>query len=122
LIACMVGMQVSEIVFTAKVTGLRITYDAQGNEYVTIDFAYRPPRMPTMLPTDVPKEVSDMLKATKEMMSVMVPAQTYLRDYANRLVLFLTTDEYERLEQKYTVGDELRVTVKPDGSIIASRT
>lgn len=111
----------SEIVFTAKVTALHITYDNQGNEYVTIDFAYRPPRMPTMLPTDVPKEVSDMLKATKEMMSTMVPAQSYLRDYANRLVLFLTTDEFEKLEQKYTIGDELQVTVKSDGSIVASR-
>ena len=111
----------SEVVFTAKVTALHITYDSQGNEYVTIDFAYRPPRMPTMLPTDVPKEVSDMLKATKEMMSTIVPAQTHLRDYANRLVLFLTTDEFERLEQKYTIGDELKVTVKSDGSIIASR-
>ena len=111
----------SEIVFTAKVTALHITYDNQGNEYVTIDFAYRPPRMPTMLPTDVPKEVSDMLKATKEMMSTMVPAQSYLRDYANRLVLFLTTDEFEKLEQKYTIGDELQVAVKSDGSIVASR-
>ena len=112
----------SEVVFTAKVTALHITYDSQSNEYVTIDFAYRPPKMPTMLPTDVPKEVSDMLKATKEMMSTMVPAQTYLRDYANRLILFLTTDEFERLEQKYTIGDELKITVKPDGSIVASRS
>ena len=111
----------SEVVFTAKVTALHITYDSQGNEYVTIDFAYRPPRIPTMLPSDVPKEVSDMLKATKEMMSTMVPVQTHLRDYANRLVLFLTTDEFERLEQKYTIGDELKVTVKADGSIAATR-
>ena len=111
----------SDVSFTAKVTALHMTYDNQGNEYVTIDFAYRPPKMPTMLPSDVPKEVSDMLKATKEMMSTMVPAQTYLRDYANRLVLFLTTDEFERLEQKYTIGDELKVTVKSDGSISATR-
>ena len=112
----------SEVVFTAKVTALHVTYDSQGNEYVTIDFAYRPPKMPTMVPSDVPKEVSDMLKATRDMMTTMVPAQTYLRDYANRLVLYLTTDEFEKLEQKYTVGDELRVTVKQDGSIVATRT
>jgi len=63
-----------------------------------------------------------MLKATKDMMTSMVPMQTYLRDYANRLVLFLTTDEFDRLQQKYTIGDELRVTVKADGSITANRT
>ena len=112
----------SEVSFTAKVTALHVTYDSQGNEYVTIDFAYRPPKMPTIVPSDVPKEVSDMLKATKDMMTSMVPMQTYLRDYANRLVLFLTTDEFDRLEQKYTIGDELRVTVKRDGSITADRT
>lgn len=111
----------SEVAFIAKVTALHVTYDSQGNEYVTIDFAYRPPKMPTMMSTDVPKEVSDMIKATREMMTSMVPQQTYLRDYANRLVLFLTTDEFERLEQKYTVGDELKVTIKPDGSIAAIR-
>jgi hypothetical protein len=111
----------SEVAFIAKVTALHVTYDSQGNEYVTIDFAYRPPKMPTMMSTDVPKEVSDMIKATREMMTSMVPQQTYLRDYANRLVLFLTTDEFERLEQKYTVGDELKVTIKPDGSITAIR-
>ena len=111
----------SEIVFTAKVTALRITYDAHGNEYVTIDFAYKPPRPPTMVSTDLPKDVSDMIKATRDMMTTMVPQQTYLRDYANRLTLFLTTYEFERLEQKYTVGDELRITVTPDGNMSATR-
>ncbi len=112
----------SEINFIAKVTALHVTYDYQGNEYVTINFAYKPLKMPTMMPTDIPKEVSDMIKATKDMMTTMVPQQTYLRDYANRLVLFLTTDEFERLEQKYTVGDELRVIVSPDGNITATRS
>ena len=111
----------SEIVFTAKVTALHVTYDTHGNEYVTIDFAYKPPRIPTMVPTDMPKDVSDMIKATRDMMTTMVPQQTYLRDYANRLILFLTTDEFERLEQKYTVGDELKITVAPDGSMSATR-
>ncbi len=111
----------SEIIFMAKVTALHVTYDNQGNEYVTIDFAYKPLKMPTMMPTDIPKDVSDMIKATRDMMTTMVPQQTYLRDYANRLVLFLTTDEFERLEQKYTVGDELRIMVSPDGSITATR-
>lgn len=111
----------SEIVFTAKVTALHVTYDTHGNEYVTIDFAYKPPKIPTMMSTDIPKDVSDMIKATREMMTTMVPQQTYLRDYANRLILFLTTDEFERLEQKYTVGDELKITVASDGSISATR-
>lgn len=112
----------NEIIFMAKVTALHMTYDNQRNEYVTINFAYKPFKMPTMTSTDIPKDVSDMIKATKDMMTTMVPQQTHHRDYANRLVLFLTTDEFDRLEHKYTVGDELKIMVSPDGNITATRS
>ena len=113
----------SEIDFTARVTALHTTYDNAGNEYVTIEFAYKPPRMPTMVPSDMPKEISDMLEASKDVVRVMVPPQlqAQLRNYANRLILYLTTDEFDRLQQKYTIGDEIRLTIKPDGSINAVR-
>ncbi|MEM2921898.1 MAG: hypothetical protein QXF26_06235, partial [Candidatus Bathyarchaeia archaeon] len=65
----------SEVSFIAKVVALHTTFDTQGNEYVMIEFAYRPPRMPTVIPSDVPKEISDVLEASKDMMRIMVPPQ-----------------------------------------------
>ena len=71
----------------------------------------------------MPKEISDMLEASKDVVRVMVPPQfqAHLRNYANRLVLYLTTEEFESLQQRYTVGDEMRVVIKPDGSLTAVR-
>jgi len=114
----------AEVSFTAKVVALHTTYDNQGIEYVTIEFAYRPPKMPMIVPTDVPKEVTDMIEASKDMVRVIVPPQfqAQLRNYANRLILCLTTEEFESLQQRYTVGDELKVTIKPDGNLTAVRT
>ncbi len=113
----------SEVTFTARVVALHTTFDNHGNEYVTIEFAYRPPRMPTVVPSDMPKEISDMLEASKDVVRVMVPPQfqAHLRNYANRLVLYLTVDEFESLQQKYTVGDEMKFVIKPDGSLTAVR-
>jgi hypothetical protein len=113
----------SEVSFVARVMSLHTTFDNSGNEYVTIEFAYRPPRMPTVVPSDMPKEISDMLEASKDVVRVMVPPQfqTHLRNYANRLVLYLTSEEFESLQQRYTVGDELKVVIKADGSLTAVR-
>jgi hypothetical protein len=37
--------------------------------------------------------------------------------YSNRLVLFLTVQEWERMERKYQYGDDAEVTIGRDGSI-----
>ena len=108
-----------EISFTVKVTAINPNYDYQGNEYVRIEFGYRLPKIPTMVPTSVPREVSEMIEASREIVQVMVPPQmrAHMRRYTDRLTLYLTTDEWESLQQKYTVGDEFKVTLKADGSI-----
>lgn len=117
------GWNSLEIKFTVKVVSIHPSYDNQGNEYVCVESGFRPVKMPTMVPTSVPKEVSEMIEASKQMVKVVVPPQirAQMRTYANRLFLFLTTDEWENLEKKYTVGDEFEVTVKPDGNITAER-
>lgn len=113
----------SEIVFTIKVFSIHPVIDQQGIEYVCVEFGYRPPRMPTMVPADMPKEVSDMMEATKDMVKVVFPPQlrSQLMSYANRLTLFLTSEEWEGLQQRYTVGDEFKVMIRPDGSLLMTK-
>jgi len=109
----------SEVKFTIKVVSIHPSYDAPGNEYVCVEFGYRPPTMPTVVPASVPREVTDAIQASKEMVRVIVPPQlqAHMHRYANRLTLYLSMDEWESLQQKYTVGDEFEVSVKNDGSI-----
>jgi hypothetical protein len=99
-----------EIFFTVKVTAINPHYDYQGNEYVRIEFGYRPPKIPTMIPTS---------EASRNMVQVMIPPQVRarMRKYTNRLTIYLTVNEWENLQQKYTVGDEFKVILKNDGSI-----
>ncbi|MDQ1281199.1 MAG: Arcadin 1 protein [Thermoproteota archaeon] len=109
----------SEITFTIRVTAIHPSYDNQGNEYISVEFGYRPPTMPTMIPTNVSREVSDMIEASRGVVKVMVPPQIQAqwKVLANRLILFLTPEEWENLQQKYTVSDEFTVALRPDGNI-----
>ncbi len=109
----------SEITFTVKVTAIHPAYDSQGNEYISIEFGFRPPQIPTMIPTNVPREVSDMIEASRDVARVILPPQIQAqwKTYANRLILFLTQEEWENLQQKYTVSDEFTVALRTDGNI-----
>lgn len=113
----------SEIAFTVKVFSIHPTYDQQGIEYICVELGYRPPRIPTMVSSDTPKEVLDIIEASKDMVKVIVPPQfqSQLRSYASRLTLSLTSDEWEGLLQKYTVGDEFRITIGPEGSLLMTK-
>ena len=113
----------SEVVFIIKVFSIHPSYDQQGMEYVCVELGYRPPTMPTMVPSDTPKEVSDMIEASKHMINVIVPPQfrSQRSNYANRLTFFLTTEEWGDLQQRYTVGDEFKVTVRTDGNLLVTK-
>ena len=113
----------SEITFNIRVTSIHPSYDNQGNEYICVEFGYRPPQFPTMIPTNVPKEVSDMMEASRDVVKVIMPPQfqAQMRTYANRLALYLTVDEWENLQRKYTVSDEFTVTLRDDGSIVVNK-
>lgn len=113
----------SEITFNVKVTAIHPAYDNQGNEYICIEFGYRPPQIPTMIPTNISREVSDMIDASRDIVKVIVPPQiqAQMRTYANRLALYLTTDEWENLQNKYTVSDEFTVKLKNNASIIVNK-
>ena len=115
--------KLSEIVFSIEVFSIHPAYDQQGTEYVCVEFGYRPPRMPTMVPADMPRDVSDMIEASKHMVKVFVSPQlrSQLTNYASRLTIFLTNDEWDNLQQKYTVGDELKVIMRTDGSLLMTK-
>ena len=115
--------KLEEIVFSIKVFSIHPAYDQQGTEYVCVEFGYKPPRMPTMVPLDMSKEVSDMIEASKSMMKVLVPLQlgSQLTNYVNRLTIFLTNDEWDNLQQRYTVGDEFKAIMRTDGSLILTK-
>jgi len=113
----------SNIKFTMKVVAIRPSFDSQGHEYISVEFGYRPPKMPTMVPSNVPREVSEAIQTGREMVKVIVPPelQSHLRRYTNRLILYLSTTEWDQLEHKYTVGDEFEVEVQQNGNIRINR-
>lgn len=113
----------SGIVFNIKVFAIHPAFDPQGIEYICVEFGYRPPRMPTMVPVDMPKEVADIIEASKDMVKVIVPPQlrSQLTNYANRLTLFLTPEEWDNLQQRYTVGDEFQISIRLDGSLLMAK-
>lgn len=112
----------SEIFFTIKVFSIHPAYDTQGTEYICVEFGFKPPRMPTMIPSDIPKEVSDIIEASKDMVRVIVPPQLRAQvNYTNRLTLYLMSEEWDSFQQKYTVGDEFRVALRPDGALLMTK-
>ena len=115
--------KLSEIVFSIKVFSIHPAYDHQGTEYVCVEFGCKPLIMPTMVPAGMPRDVSDMIEASKSMMKILVPPQlrSQLTNYANRLTIFLTNDEWNNLQQKYTVGDEFKVIMRTDGSLLMAK-
>ncbi|UCH37321.1 MAG: arcadin 1 [Candidatus Bathyarchaeota archaeon] len=113
----------NDVLFTVKVFSIHPVFDHQGAEYISVEFGYKPPKIPTMVPADVPKEVSDIIDASRDMVKVMVPPQlrSQMMNYANRLTVFLTPDEWNSLEQRYTVGDEFKIIIRPDGSLLMTK-
>ena len=113
----------SEIVFTIKVFSVHPATDQQGTEYVCIEFGHKPPKIPTMVPLNMPREISDIMEASKDIVNVLVPPQlrSQLTNYVNRLTIFLTTDEWYNLQQRYTVGDEFKVIMRTDGSLLMTK-
>ena len=114
----------SDFIFSIKVFSIHPAYDQQGAEYVCVEFGYKPPKIPIMVPVNTSKEVSDIIEASRSMAKVRVPPQlrSQLSNYTNRLTLFLTNYEWKNLQQRYTVGDELKVIMGADGSLLMTKT
>lgn len=118
-----VKKKLSEIVFSIKVFSIHPASDQQGTEYICVEFGVKPPKIPTMVPITSSREVSDMIEASKSMVNIMVPPQlrSQLTRYVSRLTLYLTSDEWNDLQQRYTVGDEFKIILRKDGSLLMTK-
>lgn len=113
----------ANISFTVGVIAINPKYDSQGNEYICVEFGNRPLKVPAMFPTNISEEMSEMIEASKGVVKILAPhVQSYMRRYANRLTIYLTSDEWERLSHKYTIGDTFQVTVNMEGNITLTST
>jgi len=104
-----------EIVITCKITSIRPYFDAYGNEFVCVEFGVEAQKPPTVMsmPQNLPSEMSFVMPILTQIPKIL--PQTKL--YNNRLILFLTTLEWEKLVRKYQYGDEVEIRVGKDGTL-----
>mgnify|MGYP001041898232 FL=1 len=105
----------SEVTFTCRVTAVHPHYDPFGNEYVCAEFSVEAPRPPSVI--QMPKEAPEELSAVIPIVSQIPRMMAHGKAYTNRLVLFLTVEEWEKMERKYQYGDDAEVAIGKDGSI-----
>jgi hypothetical protein len=105
----------SEVTFSCRATAVHPHYDPFGNEYVCVEFSVEAPRPPSFF--QMPKEIPEELSAVIPIVSQIPKMMTHGKAYTNRLVLFLTVQEWEKMERKYQYGDDAEVAISKDGSI-----
>lgn len=107
------------IILKIRVVAINQNLDEFGIEYICIEFGCKPLKIPVMIPPDIPKEMENIAKMAVRMMP---PPQTGTRrTHSGRMFLRLTVNEWEDLEQRYTVGDEFTITVLPNGELVMKR-
>lgn len=107
----------SEVSFVCKVVSVHPSNDPYGNEFVCVEFALEAQRPPNVvqLPANVPQEISALIPLLSQIPKILPFGQA--RSYANRLLLYLTPQEWDRIKRKYQFGDEAEVKIAADGSI-----
>lgn len=99
-----------------KVVAVRPFHDAYGNEFVCVEFgleAQKPPSVMSM-PQDVPSEMSAVMPVIRQIPRLF----PQVKQYNNRLVLYLTPKEWEIMQRKYSYGEEVQIKIdNKDGSI-----
>lgn len=69
--------------------------------------ADRPPNV-IQMPKDTPQELSAVIPIVSQIPKMIVQSKTY----ANRMILFFSPQEWERMRRKYQYGDEVEVKVE----------
>ncbi|MGP3668287.1 MAG: arcadin 1 [Candidatus Bathyarchaeota archaeon] len=109
-------MSGDEISINLKVVSIHPFFDAYGNEYVCVEFgieAQKPPAVMSM-PPNIPQELSIVMPIIAQLPRMLSQGKVY----TNRLVLFLTVHEWEKMEYKYHYGEEVEIRVnKKTGEI-----
>ncbi|WP_309491877.1 arcadin 1 [Candidatus Hecatella orcuttiae] len=101
-----------------KVNAIHPSAAPFGGEFVCVEFAVEAQKPPSFIqiPKDIPQEVSAVMPILTQLPK-MLPQ---VKPYNNRLVLYLTPQEWEKLPRKYQYGDEVEIKINPDGSIHVS--
>jgi len=103
-----------EVTFHCKATSIHPASDPYGNEYVCVEFtieAQRPPSV-VQIPANLPQEISAVVPIISQIPKMLPQAKAY----AHRLTIYLTVQEWERLQRRYHFGDEAEVKISSDGS------
>lgn len=112
---CRVEFLLEEVSFVCKVNAIHPSVDPYGSEYVCIEFAVEAQRPPSVIqvPPNMPQELSAVMPLLSQIPKMLPQSRTH----ANRLVIFLTPQEWEHMKRKFQFGDEAEVKIGPDGSI-----
>ncbi len=104
-----------DIIISCRIIAIRPFFDGYGNEFVCIEFgteAAKPPSVVSM-PSNIPKEISSIMPLLAQ-----IPKMHGQRKiFDNRLVLYLTKEEWGRLSRKYQYNDEVEIKINKEGDI-----
>ena len=102
-------MSEDEITINSKVVSVHPFFDTYGNEYVCIEFGIEAQRPPTVMsmPTNIPQELSIVMPIITQIPKMFSQGKVY----TNRLILFLTSYEWEKMGYKYHYGEEVEIKV-----------
>jgi len=105
----------SGLSFSCKVTSVHPFFDPFGNEFVCVEFAMEAQRPPNVIsmPTNTPKEISMVMPIISQIPKFFPQSKVY----SNRIILYFTTQEWDRLPKKYHFGDEVEVMIGQNGAI-----
>ncbi|RLG92130.1 MAG: hypothetical protein DRO36_02330 [Candidatus Hecatellales archaeon] len=109
-------MSDDEIIIHCKVTSIHPSSDSYGNEYVCIEFSVEAQKPPTVMsfPSNLPQEISFVIPILSQIPKMFSQGKAYTQ----RLVLFLTNQEWERMSRKYQYNEEVEVRInRKDGTI-----
>jgi len=108
----------AETTINCKVTAVHPTFDGMGGELISIEFAIESQQTSVVaMPSNSSPEVMAVMPILKQLPRMFPQA----RAYTNRLVLYLTIQEWERLTRKYSYGDEFEIRVTEDGTVTVKR-
>jgi hypothetical protein len=105
-----------ESIINCKVIAVHPFHDIYGNEFVCVEFgleAQKPPNVMSV-PQNLPTEISAVMPVIKQIPRLFPQA----KQYNNRLVLYLTPNEWEIMQRKYNYGEEVQIKINnKDGTV-----
>ncbi len=106
------------ISFVVKVTSVGQHLDMQGIEYVCVEFSWKPPSIPRMMPVGTPEDVSQLIGGLQIVVKEIPGMHQMMGRGSPRLVLFLTLEEWSDLSRKFTIRDSFTISLDENGRLV----